>query len=120
MLPALTILFCTLSMSLQARDLKDELWTIYKRSLEVKLNQDEEGYKSVFSKGRMDQFAAMMTSMKVNSFKEYMRRVAELEKRRPEKPSLVPQSVEQPGDSKAILKILAPKVADKVAVNKIV
>ena len=91
----------------QAGGLQEQLVAIYRRSLDVKVNQDEQGYLAVFSHSKMDEFMGIMRTMRLSTFTAYMRRVAEMERRRA-RVILVPQSAEEAGDH-GILQIRAPR-----------
>jgi hypothetical protein len=91
----------------QAGGLQEQLVAIYRRSLDVKRNQDEGGYSAVFSHSKMDEFMGTMRTMRLSTFTAYMQRVADMERRR-ERVILVPQWAEEAGDH-AILRLRAPR-----------
>jgi hypothetical protein len=63
----------------QAGGLQEQLVAIYRRSLDVKRNQDEGGYSAVFSHSKMDEFMGTMRTMRLSTFTAYMQRVADME-----------------------------------------
>ena len=121
LIPAVTFSLCVVSIlghpsaharpvasgDVQAAGLQEQLVAIYRRSLDVKVNQDEAGYPAVFSHSKMDEFRGIMRAMQLSTFTVYMQRVADMERRR-ERVVLVPQAAEEAGDH-AILQLRAPR-----------
>ena len=91
-----------------ADSVKAELFAVYQRSHAVKLNRDSAGYATVFSHSFMQRLANVLVQQHITSFREYMSRVADLERRTSPGTTLVPEQAAASGD-RATLTVLVPK-----------
>lgn len=93
---------------------KAELLAVYKRSHEVKRTMDSAGYVAVFSASFMEKLMKIMQDNRIPTFREYMSRVADLEKRTV--PGLTPvgQRAVATGD-RATLTVILPKACGDTA-----
>src|SRR5439155_24281602 len=97
-----------------ADSVKAELFAVYQRSHAVKLNRDSAGYATVFSHSFMQRLANVLVQQHITSFREYMGRVAVLERRTPASMTPAPRSASVTGD-RAILTVLLPKACGEPA-----
>jgi hypothetical protein len=91
-----------------ADSLRAELFGIYQRSHTVKLNRDSAGYAAVYSHSFMQRTANVLVQQHITSFRAYMSRVAQLERRTSAGTRPVPERAVASGD-RATLTVVVPK-----------